>query len=75
MSQLKTNFVVCIDNTDYPVALEIRKIYKVIPDKTAAKHQLIRVIDESGEDYPYPAGCFVPIDLPDKVAQALHLAA
>ncbi|MBE9162865.1 MULTISPECIES: hypothetical protein [Microcoleaceae] len=57
---LETNFVVCINNQDYPVSLELRKIYQVIPDIRAAKHQYIRVIDESGEDYLYPVAYFVP---------------
>ncbi|MEG3860974.1 hypothetical protein [Microcoleus sp. herbarium12] len=52
---LETNFVVCINNQDYPAFLEVRKIYQVIPDNRAAEHQYIRVIDESGEDYLYPA--------------------
>jgi hypothetical protein len=52
---LETNFVVCINNQDYPASLEVRKIYQVIPDNRAAEHQYIRVIDESGEDYLYPA--------------------
>ena len=51
-------FVVCIDNSDYPVALEKRKIYELIPDPCAEKHNQVRVIDESGEDYLYPANCF-----------------
>ena len=48
-------FAICIANTDYPAALEVRKIYQVLPDTDAAKHQYLRVIDESGEDYLYPA--------------------
>lgn len=44
-------FVVCINNQDYPASLEVRKIYQVIRDPNANLHQMIRVIDESGEDY------------------------
>ena len=61
---LETRFVVCVENEDYPASLELRKIYQVIPDARAAEHQLIRVIDESGEDYLHPADYFVPIELP-----------
>lgn len=61
---LETNFVVCINNQDYPASLEVRKIYQVIPDIRAAEHQYIRVIDESGEDYLYPVAYFVPIAFP-----------
>jgi len=45
----------------------LRKIYQVIPDVRAAERQLIRVIDESGEDYLYPADYFVPSELPQGV--------
>jgi hypothetical protein len=54
-----------VKNEDYPVALEIRKIYEILPDEKAAKHGLVRVIDESGEDYLYPKDFFVPIELPE----------
>ncbi|NEQ71863.1 MAG: hypothetical protein F6K23_01465 [Okeania sp. SIO2C9] len=57
-------FVICINNKNYPTSLEIRKIYQVIPDTTATKHQMIRVIDESNEDYLYPNNYFIPIELP-----------
>jgi hypothetical protein len=66
-------FVVCITNEGYPASLEIRKIYKALPDEKAAKHNLIRVIDESGEDYLYPQSFFVSIELPQAAAVAfLH---
>ena len=67
---LDTQFVVCINNQDYPASLEVRKIYRIIPDNCAAEHLFIRVIDESGEDYLYPAAYFVPIELP-KSAEAV----
>ena len=71
----ETPFVVCINNSGYPASLEVRKIYQVIPDARAAAHQLVRVIDESGEDYLYPADYFMPLELPQPVQQALSLAA
>ena len=64
-------FVVCIDNSDYPVALEKRKIYELISDASAEKHNQVRVIDESGEDYLYPASCFVTINLTKSVENAI----
>jgi hypothetical protein len=67
-------FVVCIKNDDYPASLEPRKIYQVVPDAEAANHELLRIIDESGEDYLYPADYFVPIDLPKAVEEAFSLA-
>ena len=66
----KSKFAVCVNNREYPAALELHKIYQVVADAGAAKHKLIRVIDESGEDYLYPADCFVPIALPPAVQQA-----
>ena len=66
-----TRFVVCIKNDGYPASLEVRKIYWMVPDARAAEHQLIRVIDESGEDYLYPADYFVSIELPQALAEAL----
>jgi len=59
----QSRYVVCVDNTGYPAALERRKIYRVLPDPQAAAHHLTRVIDESGEDYLYPARFFAPVTL------------
>ncbi len=67
-------FVVCLDNTDYVASLEPRKIYQCIPDAMAKKHNQIRVIDESGEDYLFPLGLFIAVDLPKKVEDAIMLA-
>ena len=64
-------FVVCLRNTGYEVSLERRKIYQVLPDSDAAKHRQIRVIDESGDDYLYPASYFTPIELPQPVRKAV----
>ncbi len=69
----KKQFVVCINNEEYPASLEPRKIYQVMSDARAAKHQLVRIIDESGQDYLYPADYFVPIDLPQPVERAFAL--
>jgi hypothetical protein len=69
----KRSFVVCIKNEGYPVSLELRKIYEVLEDNKAAEHDYVRVIDESGEDYLYPAEFFIPIDLPQVIEEALSL--
>ena len=66
---------VCIENTGYPVALEIRKIYQVLPDEDARHHQYMRVIDESGEDYLYPASYFIMLELPQAIQEAVLRAA
>ena len=68
-------FVVCLRNKGYEVSLERRKIYQVLPDARAARHDLIRVIDESGEDYLYPQGFFAPIERPQPVRRAVLAAA
>jgi hypothetical protein len=67
--------VVCINNDDYPASLEKRKIYVSIRDPQAEKHALIRIIDESGEDYLYPKTLFRQIALPQSVRRAVLAAA
>ncbi len=64
-------FVLCIDNKDFPASLESRKLYRVLPDPSATKHKLVRIVDESGEDYLYPAAYFAAIRLPATVEKAL----
>ena len=68
-------FVVCVNNADYPASLELHKIYRVLPDEGAVEDGDIRVIDESGEDYLYPAEWFVPIEVPQAVEKSLLRAA
>jgi hypothetical protein len=73
MSQQKDSapmFAVCIENSDYPASLELHKVYRVLPDEDAATEGDIRVIDESGEDYLYPADYFILVKLPQEVEQA-----
>ncbi|HEX5134172.1 MAG TPA: hypothetical protein VFW81_02170 [Thermoanaerobaculia bacterium] len=59
-----TEFVLCVKDGRYPESLEVRKVYRVLPDTDALSHGLIRVVDESGEDYLYPEDLFVPIEVP-----------
>jgi hypothetical protein len=61
----------CLNNEGYPAALEVGKLYRVIPDDEAAAHGDIRVIDESGEDYAFTANRFHVIELPSMVGKAL----
>lgn len=61
---------VCVENRGNPAALEIRKIYRLLEDPSAEARGLVRVIDESGEDYLYPERFFVPIDIPREAAKA-----
>jgi hypothetical protein len=63
-------FVVCVKNEGCE-DLEVRKIYQVLTDVAAAEDDYIRVIDESGEDYLYPAIYFFPVELPQAAEKAL----
>jgi hypothetical protein len=67
----RTQFVVCVDNSDYPASLELHKIYRCVPDEDAESDGDIRVIDESGEDYLYSQDRFVPIKVPAVVRESL----
>jgi hypothetical protein len=67
--------VVCVDNRGYPASLEKRKIYVALRDAAAEKHGLLRIVDESGEDYLYPKAFFRAIALPQSVKKAVLAAA
>jgi hypothetical protein len=70
------NFVVCVENHGFEASLERNKIYVVIPDPDAQKDGDLRVIDESGEDYLYPANRFVSIpQIPRAVEDSVLKAA
>ena len=63
--------MVCVNNTDYGASLELRKLYQAIPDAFGEQHGMIRVVDESGEDYLYPREYFVSVLLPASVQRVL----
>ncbi len=69
------HFVICAENSGYEVSLERRKLYEMLVDPEAEKHDQIRVIDESGEDYLYPKSFFISLKLPRQVADRLLHAA
>ena len=73
--QQSKQLVVCINNEGYPVSLEKRKIYLALRDAMADKRGLIRVVDESGDDYLYPKTFFRSIALPQAVKKAILAAA
>lgn len=74
-SRVRTEgFAVCLRNRGYAASLEVRKLYPVVSDPEAAANDLIRVIDESGEDYLYPARLFQPLTLPVELQRALRVA-
>lgn len=74
-SSRKRPLVVCVKNDGYEVSLELRKIYVSIEDDEAKSHRMVRVIDESGEDYLFPQKLFLPVSLPQPVHRAVLTAA
>jgi len=68
-------YVICVDSEGYPASLELRRVYRVIPDTSASQRRLLRIVDESGEDYLYPEDYFVAIDLPAAAEKAFTAAA
>lgn len=66
----EARFVVCVRNEDCE-DLELRKVYRVLPDEAAAEDDYIRVVDESGEDYLYPASYFFRVEVPEAAEEAL----
>lgn len=68
---LSRSFAVCLRNDGYEASLERNKIYVVLEDAAAAREGDLRVIDESGEDYLFPASWFAPIDVPKAVEASL----
>jgi hypothetical protein len=63
MSETFSEFVICIRNDNYVASLELRKVYRIVPDADAINHHMVRVVDESGEDYLYPDSFFAPVEL------------
>ena len=66
--------VVCVDKDGYAVSLEKRKIYVALRDAAAEKLNMLRIVDESGDDYLYPKAFFRPIALPQAVRRAVLAA-
>lgn len=71
---MQRRFAVCIDNKGYEASLIPRKIYEVIPDKEAERDDMVRIIDESGEDYLYHVNHFVFLELSEEVERAVIAA-
>jgi hypothetical protein len=75
MTKTRTKqLVVCVDNDGYAVSLEKRKIYVALRDAAAEKQGLLRIVDESGDDYLYPKTFFRAVDLPVAVRRAVMAA-
>lgn len=71
---MTADFVLCISSDGFELSLEPRKVYRIIPDSVAAGHALLRVIDETGEDYLYPESLFVPIAVPEEASAVFGAA-
>ena len=74
MPAKKKGFAVCLRNEGFAASLEVRKLYPFINDPDAETNKLIRVVDESGEDYLYPARLFRKLALPSDVQRAIQMA-
>lgn len=64
-------FALCIDNADYEASLVLGKVYRILPDPKAAKDDLVRIVDESGEDYLYHKSYFAFVDFPKAVTKKI----
>ena len=71
MRQPSKPFVLCIDNAEYQASLILGKVYRILPDAKAARDDLVRIVDESGEDYLYHKSHFVFVDFPKAVAKRI----
>lgn len=66
-----THFALCLNNSEYPASLEVGKLYRIVEDKNASAEGLLRVVDESGEDYAFAADRFHVLKLPSNVEEKL----
>jgi len=71
MKAQRKRLALCLDNKDYKASLMAGKVYRVLPDAKAAQDDLLRVIDESGEDYLYDKDLFVFVDFPKSVEKRI----
>jgi hypothetical protein len=74
MARPRRELMICIKNSGYEASLELRKVYVVLPEGAAANRKMLRVIDESGEDYLYPANFFRPLDVTASTRRAVMAA-
>ena len=72
MKNIKSRFAICINNREFPASLELHKLYRILPDREAQADGDLRIIDESGEDYLFPADYFILVDLPQTIVRALN---
>jgi len=72
MRQPTKLFALCLDNADYKASLILGKVYRIIPDPETAKDDLVRIVDESGEDYLFHKSLFVFVDFQKAIAKKLR---
>ena len=68
MASKRRQLAICVDNVGYEASLELRKVYRVIPDSGAQRKKLVRIVDESGEDYLYPKDFFEVVRISAKAS-------
>ena len=67
-------YMVCVVNRGYRASLVVRRLYRVVPDREAERRGLVRIVDESGEDYLYPKKLFAAVDLPSALTKRFAVA-
>lgn len=75
MRKKTPRYFLCVKNKGVSASLQVRTVYRGLPDAEAEAHGMVRIIDESGEDYLFPATYFVPIEIPAAAARAFAGAA
>ena len=61
--------MLCVENAGYGASLVVKKVYQALPDPAGEAHGMVRIVDDSGEDYLYPATYFVGIDVPSEAVR------
>ena len=77
MKRSTTKFALCLENAGHEASLILGKVYRLVPDARGAEDDLIRIIDESGEDYLFASAQFAIVEFPQDVRRrilALHRA-
>ena len=71
MKRVTKRFALCLDNTGNGASLILGKVYRVLPDARAAKDDLVRIVDESGDDYLFAKTQFAIVDFSQAVRRRL----
>lgn len=74
-AQANSEFAVCVNNQGYEASLEVGKLYRIVADPASEAEGLLRIIDESGEDYGFSVDRFYRLDIPRELVEVLHRAA